>query len=201
MKRLFCVILIITLTALFSITCFAAESEEENFVVEAGGVQEYAENEKNVTEASPGFFERIGEYITSGRIFQLLGWVAALIMICVLKSVKKLCNAVFLKVSGAMKTGASAAEKLEVNTNASMKKLEEKMDSINDMRNELEKIKVAIVDLADIFYYQALEQEENIGKQRSKCRNQYTSNEADIVRHYIQNKIHFQTTDYSCYKL
>ena len=119
-------------------------------MVEAGGVQEYAENEKNVTEASPGFFERIGEYITSGRIFQLLGWVAALIMICVLKSVKKLCNAVFLKVSGAMKTGASAAEKLEVNTNASMKKLEEKMDSINDMRNELKKIKVAIVNLADI---------------------------------------------------
>ena len=148
-KRIFFALLLIAAFALMlGINCYAAETDNEDSEINSDAV--YREGEEQTTADAPSFFERIGEYITSGQVFDLLGLVAALALLLVANSLKKLCRNLFGRVTGELKSGASVTERQGENTLKRLDVLDKKLSSLDELGKKIDVVESALVDLLDM---------------------------------------------------
>lgn len=171
MKRFLCILMIVSLSVLFCTVCCAeeingtVENVGEITVGSAGADDITPSVQENVTDSGeerletkgeePGFFDRIGEYISSGQIFQALCLVAAIVMLLAVNYLKKMVKTLLGKVVGAVSSGneklTDSSRKIESAFEKKADELKSKIESLGVVPSQIEKLERAVMDLADMF--------------------------------------------------
>lgn len=146
MKR-FIAILMVVIALAFLVLVLALNSNAAETVPEEPIVESLPSGDNTVDTS---FFGRIGEYITSGRIFQAMAFLAAGAMLWAARSLKRFCSNMFGKISGSIKSGATVTKDAQEAVTEKLVEIEKKLSNVEDTNRKIETFNKVLADLLDM---------------------------------------------------